>query len=95
MLLVSQNLLQMESKINAPETDLFAFSSKVATLTFPVAYVILPTPSLLVFYLLTPFLLALRKSAIIRAFLKSRMNDNKQFKVKFETAHRIVRVRWV
>lgn len=49
MLIVSQNLLQMESKISAPETDLFAFSSKVVTLTFPVAYVILPTPSLLVF----------------------------------------------
>ena len=46
---VSQNLLQMESKISAPETDLFAFSSEVVTLTFSLAYVILPTPSLLVF----------------------------------------------
>lgn len=43
VLLVSQNLLQMESEISAPETDLFAFFSKVVTLTFPLAHVILPT----------------------------------------------------
>lgn len=45
-MLVSQNLVQMESEINAPEADLFACSSKVVTLTFPLAYVILPTPNL-------------------------------------------------
>lgn len=32
------------SKISTPETDLFAFSSEVVTLTFPVAYVIPPNP---------------------------------------------------
>ena len=48
VLLVSQNLLQMEKEISAPETDLFAFSSEVVTLTFPVAYVIHPAPGLLV-----------------------------------------------
>lgn len=49
VLLVSQNLLQMESKISAPEADLFAFSSEVVTLTFSLANVILSTPRLLVF----------------------------------------------
>lgn len=49
MFLVSPNLLQMESKISAPETDPFGFSSEVVTLTFPVAYAILPTPSRLEF----------------------------------------------
>lgn len=43
VLLVSQNLLQMESEISAPETDLFAFFSEVVTLTFPLAHVILLT----------------------------------------------------
>lgn len=46
---MSQNLPQMESQISAPEADLFAFSSEVVTLTFPLAYVIPPTPSLPVF----------------------------------------------
>lgn len=73
VLLVSQNLLQMESKISAPETDLFAFSSEVVTLTFPLAYAILPTPQSPCVFPLIPFLLALRNSAILRAFLKRRV----------------------
>lgn len=72
VLFVSQNLLQMESKISAPETDPFGFSSKVVTLTFPVAYAILPTPSLLVFSP-DPFLIgALEKTAHITVLFWSR-----------------------
>lgn len=90
MLLVSQNLLQMESKISAPETDLFAFSSKVVTLTFPVAYVILPAPSLLVFSP-HPFLSGPQDpSAVLSAFLKSRINDNQRLKVKLKTRQRLI-----
>lgn len=70
MLLVSQNLLQMESQISAPETDLFASSSEVVTLTFPVAYVIRAEPGLLVFLHLVPFLLPPELCAVLCAFFK-------------------------
>lgn len=44
VLLVSQNLLQMESEISAPQTYPFGLSpKKVLTLTFPAAYAIRPT----------------------------------------------------
>lgn len=52
------------------------------TLTFPVAYVILTTPSLLVFSL-DPFLIGPQNPSAV--FLKSSINDNQQLKGKFKT----------
>lgn len=67
--LVSPNLLQMESKISAQRLIRLVSPLEVVTLTFPVAYVILPTPAFFFCFLL---LLAFKMfPQLLSAFLKS------------------------
>lgn len=81
---VTKSTTDGEQDKRSRDWSFFAFSSEVVTLTFPLAYVILPTPQSPCVFPLIPFLLALRNSAILRAFLKSRVNDNERLKVKFK-----------